>query len=310
MSDGAQQCLICGVASAAIVVVLLIVTCFDTLEPTEYGLNYNRFTKGFDRETVYEGGRYWIWFTNKFIEFPATQQTIEFSDSASANSGPLRTRTQEGLALTLHISFQYKLIKEGIPALYDLSNLQYEQTFVRIARDIILQEAGSYQAPEYWRKRIVIGNRMMELLDTAFQQAHARCLGIQVLKINLPPAFEQSIVETQVEVQKTQMKQLEQNAEIVRQNIRVMISETDQLIMVIDANARSRATLIQETARATIWKDTLGMESYVYGQVLSQLEFNADQMNTYQYYQALLAQPNKTLLVDIQNPIIQLVSSS
>jgi len=310
MSDGAQQCLICGVASTVIVVVLLIVTCFDTLEPTEYGLNYNRFTKAFDHDTVYEGGRYWIWFTNKFIEFPATQQTIEFSDSPTANSGPLRTRTQEGLALTLHISFQYKLIKEGIPALYDLSNLQYEQTFVRIARDIILQEAGSYQAPQYWGKRILIGNRMMELLDVAFQQAHAHCLGIQVLKINLPPAFEQSIVETQVEVQKTQMKQLEQNAEIVRQNIRVMTSETDQLIMVIDANARSRATLIQETARATIWKDTLDMESFVYGQVLSQLEFNADQMNTYQYYQALLAQPNKTLLVDIQNPIIQLVSSS
>ncbi len=310
MSDGAQQCVICGLASAIIVVVLLIVTCFDTLEPTEYGLNYNRFSKSFDREDVYEGGRYWIWFTNKFIEFPATQQTIEFSDSPSANSGPLRTRTQEGLALTLHISFQYKLIKEGIPALYDLSNLQYEQTFVRIARDIILQEAGSYQAPQYWGKRILIGNRMMELLDAAFQQAHARCLGIQVLKINLPPAFEQSIVDTQVEVQKTQMKQLEQNAEIVRQNIRVMTSETDQLIMVIDANARSRATLIQETARAGIWKETLDMESYVYGQVLSQLEFNADQMNTYQYFQALAGQPNKTLLVDIQNPIIQLVSSS
>lgn len=304
-----MQCGMCLGATVVVVVVLWIVASFDTLEPTEYGLDYSRFSKSYDRETVYEGGRYWIGLTHKFIEFPAVQRSVEFSDSYSASSGPLRTRTQEGLALTLHISFQYKLIKEGIPALYDLSNLQYEQTFVRIARDIILQEAGNYQAPQYWANRTVIGNRMQALLDEAFQTAYARCVDIQLLKVNLPAAFEQSIVETQVEVQKTQMKQLEQTAEIVRQNIKVMISETDQQIMVIDASARSRATIIQETARASIWKETLDMESFVYNQLLTQLQFNLTEMNTYQYYQALMGQPNKTLLVDIENPIIQVVAS-
>lgn len=301
--------MVCGISSAVIVIVLLVVLSYDTLEPTEYGLNYNRFTKNFDRETVYEGGRYLIGPWNKFIDFPAIQRTVEFSDSYSANSGPLRTRTQEGLALTLHVSFQYQLVKDGIPALYDLSNLQYEQTFVRIARDILLQEAGNYQAPEYWAKRAIIGNRMQVLLDIAFHEAHANCIGIQLLKINLPSAFEQSIVDTQVEVQKTQMKQLEQTAEIVRQNIKVMISETDQQIMVIDAGARAKATIIRENARAKIWEDTLSTESFVYNQVFVQLEFNMKQMNTYQYYQALMAQPNKVLLVNIENPIVQVISS-
>lgn len=31
-----------------------------------------------------------------------------------------------------------------------MANIEYEQTFVRIARDTILQEAGKYEAPKYW----------------------------------------------------------------------------------------------------------------------------------------------------------------
>lgn len=31
-----------------------------------------------------------------------------------------------------------------------MSNLDYETTFIRIARDVILQAAGKYEAPYYW----------------------------------------------------------------------------------------------------------------------------------------------------------------
>jgi len=56
----------------------------------------------------------------------------------------LKTRTAEGLGLILHLSFQYKLIKDDIPLLYSMNNLEYEATFARIARDTILQAAGNY----------------------------------------------------------------------------------------------------------------------------------------------------------------------
>lgn len=35
-----------------------------------------------------------------------------------------------------------------------MNNLQYEQTFIRIARDTILQAAGNYEAPSYWENRV------------------------------------------------------------------------------------------------------------------------------------------------------------
>ena len=49
----------------------------------------------------------------------------------------------------LHVAFQYKLIKEELAELYAMANLEYELTFIRIARDVILQSGGLYEAPAY-----------------------------------------------------------------------------------------------------------------------------------------------------------------
>ena len=40
--------------------------------------------------------------------------------------------------------------RQEIPALYSMNNIEYEATFIRIARDTILQSAGNYEAPKYW----------------------------------------------------------------------------------------------------------------------------------------------------------------
>lgn len=44
----------------------------------------------------------------------------------------------------------FKFQRNELPELYSLANVDYEATFVRIARDIILQVAGNFVAPKYW----------------------------------------------------------------------------------------------------------------------------------------------------------------
>jgi hypothetical protein len=112
-----------------------------------------------------------VW--NSFIKFPATYNTIQFSSYSGSDASPLSTRTKEGLAIQLHISFQYQLIRDELGELYRMANLQYEQTFIRIARDTILQEAGNYEAPSYWKERSAIGAKMHEILDGELKDAHA-----------------------------------------------------------------------------------------------------------------------------------------
>ena len=108
MDSGALICLIICIVMSLIVLLLLL--SMDSLEPLEYGITYNKITKTIGKD-VYVGGRYLIGPMKGFIVYPANLVTIEFSDSRRATSEPLRTRTGEGLAISLHVSFQYKIVK-------------------------------------------------------------------------------------------------------------------------------------------------------------------------------------------------------
>jgi regulator of protease activity HflC (stomatin/prohibitin superfamily) len=223
----------------------------DSLEPLQYGITVNKITKTIGTE-VYESGRYLIGPFKSFLVYPANLVTIEFSDARTATGDPLQTRTAEGLGLTLYVSFQYEVNKTEIPKLYNMANINYHSTFVRISRDIILKVAGSYNATNYWTDRGRIGEKMKEALDTELKTAFARCRFLQLLRIDLPKSYEDSIVGTQVEVQKTSMRKFEQTAELIRQNISVIISEADQKIRVTNATGQADAYRIKQFATVKI----------------------------------------------------------
>ena len=65
----------------------------------------------------------------------------------------------------------------------------------------------------------------------------------------MPKSYEDSIVLTQVEVQKTNMRKFEQMAELIRQNISVIISQAEQQIKVISASAAAEAFRIKQYAQ-------------------------------------------------------------
>ena len=55
----------------------------DSLEPLEYGITYNKFTKTVGTE-IYDSGRYIIGPWMSFIVYPANLVSVEFSDSRRA----------------------------------------------------------------------------------------------------------------------------------------------------------------------------------------------------------------------------------
>ena len=64
----------------------------------------------------------------------------------------------------------------------------------------------------------------------------------------MPKPYEDSIVATQVEVQKTSMRKFEQTAELIRQNISVIMSEAQQKIRVTNATGTAEAYRIKQYA--------------------------------------------------------------
>ena len=245
MELGAIICLATCVVLSLTVILLLV--SMDSLEPLQYGITINKITKQIGTE-VYESGRYLIGPFNSFLRYPSNLVSIEFSDARGATGEALQTRTAEGLGLTLYVSFQYEVNRTQIPQLYNMASVNYHSTFVRISRDIILKIGGQYNATNYWTARGDIGDKMKNALDNELMKAFGRCRFLQILRIDLPKSYEDSIVATQVEVQKTNMRKFEQTAELIRQNISVIISEADQQIKIVNATGSAEAYKIKQFA--------------------------------------------------------------
>lgn len=293
-----------GLGLVALAAVLLL--SFDTLQPTEWGLKYNAITKKLASDDVYGGGLYLLSPITSFIVFPATLQTIEFSDNRWAKGAALKTRTKEGLALSMSVSFQYRLIQSQLSQLYSLTNVNYEQTFIRIARDVVLQEAGNHEAPQYWMHRGEIGEKMRTVLNEELSKAFAEVIYLQLLFIDLPDSYENSIVATQVEVQNTRVKEYEQEAEVIRQQIAVMQSQGKQNTTVINATGTSQAYYIRKLASATVETKTLTMEAWVYSKAQELLGLSGPEFTEFLNYESLMLQPQSQLLVGLENAIIQI----
>ena len=112
--------------------------------------------------------------------------------------------------------------------------------------------AGNYNATNYWTDRQTIGDRMKEALDAELSRAYASVENLQIIRVDLPKSYEDSIVATQVELQKTNMRKFEQTAELIRQNISVIISEAEQKIKVTNATGIAEAYRITQFAKVII----------------------------------------------------------
>lgn len=221
----------------------------------------------------------------------------------------LQTRTAEGLALSLHVSFQYRINKNQIPKLYNLANIHYQGTIVRISRDIILKVGGQFNATNYWTDREKIGDYMKDALNNELQKAYTSCLSLQILKVDLPKSYEDSIVSTQVEVQKTNMRRFEQTAELIRQNISVIVSKAEQQIKVIASAGSSEAYRLKQFALAQTYNNTINAEANVYKKVEKEMGIAGSDLSEYLFLSSLMDQKNAKLLVGLQNSIINLNSN-
>jgi hypothetical protein len=87
-----------GIGCGVFFLIILLIICWDTVEPTEWGLKYNSLSKNINSEDsipsrlnhhshvllVYEGGRYLVSPFTSFVTFPRILKSIEFSNRVEA----------------------------------------------------------------------------------------------------------------------------------------------------------------------------------------------------------------------------------
>ena len=71
--------------SKGFIATIITAMSFGAIEPTEYGILYNKLYKDIDKVSIHEGGLSFIGPLNSLIKFPRTNQVIEFSNNKDAN---------------------------------------------------------------------------------------------------------------------------------------------------------------------------------------------------------------------------------
>lgn len=279
--------------------IVLLLMSMDQVEQNEYGLVFNWVTKSIGTQ-VYHGGTHFVGFWNTFVTFPATVQTIEFSTRLGLRTAEaLHTRTKEGLGLHLSIAFQYKLNPDEIPQLYALTNKMYEALFTRIARDQLLEAASEYEGPQYWMEREAIGDHMRRLVDSQLKASHASLWGLQLIGIDLPDQYEQSITNTQVQQQMVKTRRNEQVAASIRADTEVLRAEFARKIQVVQAGASANATVVEQLAAAEAEKRRIAAEADVLGYARDKMKLSAQGVVEYQQLGAYATLQNATFLANV-----------
>jgi len=291
--------------------VITLALSLGYVEPNEYGLTYNWITKQIG-STVYHGGTHLIGPWNRFVEFPATVQTIEFSSRQHglATSPMLHTRTKEGLGLFLSIAFQYKLDPAKLPQLYALTNVRYESLYTRIARDQMLEAASEYEGPQYWVQRQDVGNQMRDRVQKHLKEAFADVWSLQLLVIDLPDVYEKKITSTQVQQQKINTRRNEQKATSIRADTEVLKAEFDRQIQVVRAGAEANYTIATRLAAAEAAGRKIKAEGTALKYLRRHLNLSADGAVKFQALSAYGGLENATFVANVANARININAPS
>lgn len=125
----------CILFGAGLFVALLFFS-FEMLNTDQFGLNMSDISMRLEN-TTYGPGWHFIGVGHRFIKFPKTVKTIEFSSTTSANLPNLLSRTNDGLEVQIEVSFQYMLDSTRLYDLYLSFSTDYEVIFERYAIDLL-----------------------------------------------------------------------------------------------------------------------------------------------------------------------------
>jgi len=282
--------------------VIIFSVSWDTIDPTEYGFDYNKVTGHIDTSRLYGSGRYCIGPGHYFVKYPKIQSTVEFSTRGGAASSPVITRTKDGVAITLSFSFQYKFQPQVLSSVYQNFTTNYQQPMIRVARNSLLQVAGNFTSTQYWLGRLEITNMMQAILATNLKAAiMVDVTQFQLLGVSLPQAYEDSIIATQVQQQQVIQQQYQKQVAAVLLQIQQVLAQANQNITVIQSSANATAIGIVNQAHISAFNYTQHVQAAAYGTLQTSLQMNATQLMRYMQIRAVRQKTQGSIIVGL-NP--------
>merc|ERR1719316_1589056 len=263
----------------------------QSVEITEYGLKSNMITRKVDKEP-YMSGRYWIGPWCHFIKFPAVVKTIQFSDSRlqsdlgfdEQGDPMLRSRTADGLDVTIELSFQYQLHQDKIYDLYTTmgAGRDFHDLFVRVAIDRSTEIATEYTANEFFVDRTRIGKAMEKLLKADFEERlYATIFSFQLRSDGLPDEFEKAIQKTEVKKQDVHVAEAEQQSTKVALETQLMQAQRRTKVKANKAEGFAQSVMLENAADIEQFTATQEKAAESYKLVAKELDNKENELLAY-----------------------------
>lgn len=305
-NSGCVACVGCVGFVLFFVSILLFALSWDTLHPTEYGLVRNGITGAVNLNDVYQGGRYFLFLRHEFIRFPNKLMTLSYGDAETDDYGVILARTgpgeeddeSGGQPITLALSFQYRIAKENVSAVYQSFEKNYEASFLRFANEAITVRAQKYTPRQFWEDRKAIQNDFLVAVDQElYAKGNVQVVSLQLRKVDFQANYEETITNIQLQSQYKVTKNFGLQVTSVLKEVDILQSETAAKIALINAEADRTASVMINKANANALKMEQDTKAQMYAQLRQAMNWTAPQFLEYVRIKALNSQPTDNVLV-------------
>ncbi|CEM37183.1 unnamed protein product [Vitrella brassicaformis CCMP3155] len=277
---------------AGVLLITLFILCWAQLEYTQIGLDYSFIAQTVGKRTYFPG-RYLLGLGHFFVKFPRTLQTISFSDDSDRSAPLLKSRTSDGLEVSLEISFQYLIDSTRLHDLYMKFGKDYHPTYIRLAQDLLTDAATNYTAYKLFQTPADIRERMEDVMNDVFQrQAFASVGGFQLKTVSLPPLFEQAIQETEVQKQDIKKAEAEQQRTVVTLETTVIQAQKHVEVVLQQALATAESIRLNNLASIQAYNITQLLQAMSYGELLPSLNSSVPLLLDYMKIRAVRDHPS------------------
>mmetsp|Transcript_1947 Transcript_1947/g.4910 ORF Transcript_1947/g.4910 Transcript_1947/m.4910 type:complete len:375 (-) Transcript_1947:273-1397(-) len=266
--DERMKCYWAAACPGAVVLLLLIILLplsFHNVEYHEVAFFKRRSTGTIDRDTVYTAGRHCIGPDGSFVKFPASEQTVDFRSMSVWTKTERLSDTNQGAAgtaISLDITFQYRLRPDELSDLYKAVALQYEPFVRNLATTAIKNVSTSFTADEWVKQRRTIQDALQRGVDTALEAAHADCDTLQLRRIDFPPSFVERMLAAAVQIQTNQAEESLQQSAIIRSTTELGVKRIENDAQVVSETADAQANLVKIEARQRVQTEENMAERY------------------------------------------------
>ena len=274
--SGVCKCIGCSVCLLVAVVIVFVILSFSSLPVNTNGLDYSPITKKIS-PMVYESGFHYLGFMHKFIEYPSTMLTFDFSKTSTANRQPLEARSKDGLMVSFSTQFQYQLQTANLTKLYTRYGDDYKNPCIRFAVDTMTDKASQFPASMFFRNLTVVVMDMQETVNAVFQkECYANVQTLQITEADLPSRYEDALTATNVALQEKITVAQEQNNTVIDMETLIKQAMIAAPIVVNQANATVNALLNTNQAKMEAYYAVTKSEAQGYKLMKTQLGFSQD----------------------------------